>query len=81
MVLYGIPLDPEDVVWLADELSRRGFLETASKLLHVDEKHKSTVKLTTEERGAVAGVLDDPPFRFRELRVALLTSDATAAKA
>jgi hypothetical protein len=81
MWLCGIPLDPDDVVWLADELRQRGFFETASKLLHADEKQKTRVKLTAEERSAVAGVLDNPPYRFQELRTALLTGEAAAAQA
>jgi hypothetical protein len=79
MLLFGIPLLSDDVFWLADEVSQLGFVETASKLLHAEARGIDAVQLTSEECEALLTVLDDPPFRYAELREALLAYAAQPA--
>jgi hypothetical protein len=45
MILAGIPVDSDDIEWLADQFSQLGFLETASKLLFASAQSAETVLL------------------------------------
>jgi hypothetical protein len=69
MILAGIPVDSDDIEWLADQFSQLGFLETASKLLFASAQSAETVLLTEEELQTLGNVLDDR-HQFPQLRVA-----------
>ena len=71
MLLAGIELDSEDVIWLATELIVTRHSDTAAALLHADAEG-TDVALTVDQRAALLEVLDDPPQRLAQLRAALL---------
>ena len=76
MLLLGIPLESDDVVWLADELTARGFPDLASALLRADGSGADIATLTLVEREAIVRVLDnEPPQRLVRLRRAALLND------
>lgn len=72
----GIPVTPDDARWLADVLYQDAYPDAVSAALAIErgvERELYAVALTTGERTAILGVLDDPPDReLCELRGQLL---------
>ena len=79
MLIAGVNVESEDVLWLATELIVRGQNDTAAVLLHADAEG-TDIALTIVEREALLGILDDPPQRLAQLRAVLLREHVARAR-
>jgi hypothetical protein len=71
MLIAGVELDSDDVLWLATELIVAGHSDTAEAVLHADDED-TDMALTIVERDTLLQILDDSPQRLAQLRAALL---------
>jgi hypothetical protein len=75
--LYGIPVAEDDVLWLVYRLRQVGRATDVSAAAMIEKGLRDelvAVALTTEERTAILGVLDNPADGLAELRGRLLTN-------